>query len=71
MSSLLESVCSTDDFCQRYEPMMHQMLLENALARRRRASRMSLSKMMTLVVHFHQKQFRNFKTRVLPGMVIT
>jgi hypothetical protein len=62
MPSLLELFCSIDDFCQVYEPMMHQMLLENGLARRQRTSRMSMSEMMTLVVHFYQKQFRNFKT---------
>ena len=61
MPSLLELFCSIDDFCQVYEPMMHQMLLENGLASRKRASRMSMSEMMTLVVHFHQKQYRNFK----------
>ncbi len=62
MCSLLELFCEIDDFCQSYEPMMYQLGLSNGLVRRRRATRMSLSEMMTLVVHFHQKQFRNFKT---------
>ena len=62
MCSLLELFCEIDDFCQDYEPMMHQMRVENGLAHRHRPCRMSLSEMMTIVVHFHQQQFRNFKT---------
>lgn len=60
--SLLELFCSIDDFCQKYEPWIHPVMLENGVAHRRRACRMSLSELMTLVVHFHQKQYRNFKT---------
>lgn len=62
MCSLLELFCDIDDFCQEYEPFMQQMLLESGLVKRQRIGQMSLSEMMTLVVHFHQKQIRNFKT---------
>ncbi len=60
--SLLELLCSIDDFWQLYEPIWHQTLLESGQAHRRRANRMSMSEMMTIVVHFHQKRYRNFKT---------
>ena len=60
--SLLELFCSIDDFWQDYEPIWHQTLLESGQRCRRRATRMSMSEMMTLVVHFHQKRYRDFKT---------
>ena len=60
--SLLELFCSIDDFWQVYEPIWHQTLLESGQGLRRRAISMSMSEMMTIVVHFHQKQYRNFKT---------
>ncbi|MEL6527118.1 MAG: hypothetical protein AAFQ07_15555, partial [Chloroflexota bacterium] len=58
--SLLELFCSIDDFWQVYEPIWHQTLLESGQRRRRRATRMSMSEMMTLMVHFHQKRYRDF-----------
>lgn len=60
--SLLELFCSIDDFWQSYEPIWHQTLLESGQRRRRRATRMSMSELMTIVIHFHQKRFRDFKT---------
>ena len=62
MCSLLELFCDIDDFCQEYEPIIQQMRIENGLAHRQRSCEMSLSELMTIEVHFHQKQFRNFKT---------
>lgn len=60
--SLLELFCNIDDFWQEYEPIWHQSLLESEDRCRRRTSRMCMSEMMTIVVHFHQKRFRDFKT---------
>jgi len=65
MCSLLELFCDIDDFCQDFEPLLHQYLLDTGLAHRRRACRMSLSEMMTIVIHFHQTRFRDFKTYYL------
>lgn len=59
--SLLELFCEIDDFWQKYEAIWHQWLLENG-QNRIRACQMSMSEMMTLVVHFHQKRYRDFKT---------
>ena len=60
--SLLELFCDIDDFWQAYEPVWHQSLLESGQRQRRRHCCMSMSEMMTIVVHFHQKRFRDFKT---------
>jgi hypothetical protein len=59
--SLLELFCVIDDFWQVYEPIWRQGLLESG-RNRLRACQMSMSEIMTLVVHFHQKRYRDFKT---------
>lgn len=60
--SLLELFCDVDDFCQEYEPNWHQHLLETGQRSRLRRGRMSMSEMITIVIHFHQKRYRDFKT---------
>jgi len=59
--SLLELFCDIDDFWQIYEPIWHETLLTNG-QQRVRECQMSMSEMMTIVVHFHQKRYRDFKT---------
>ena len=63
--SLLELFCDIDDFCQTFEPTFRHLLLTSGQAQRRRANQMSLSEMLTIVAHFHQKGYRNFKTYYL------
>lgn len=60
--SVLELFCHIDDFCQRYSPTWEQMLLESGRKRRRRARSLWMSEVMTIVVHFHQQRYRDFKT---------
>ena len=60
--SLLQLFCHIDDFCREFEPKWQDRRLTEGQALRRRSTRLSLSEMMTLVVHFHQKRFRDFKT---------
>lgn len=60
--SLLELFCDIDDFWQMYESVWHQMLLEKGLAQRRRTCQMTMSELMTIVIHFHPKRFRDVKT---------
>ena len=59
--SLLELFCEIDDFCKGFEEGWHQHLLKDGVKKRNRKGNMSLSEMLTIVVHFHQIGFRNFK----------
>lgn len=61
MDKLIELFCVVDDFCQQFLPCFEQQLLNLEGKQRKRSSKMSLSEIMTIVIHFHQSQFRNFK----------
>ena len=52
MDSLLELFCHVDDFCT--------ASLEQLSARRLRVS-LCISEIMTILIHFHQSNYRNFK----------
>lgn len=58
---LLNLFCSVDDFCQEYLPKWHQTLIASGEKRRVRASRLSVSEVMTIVIWFHQSGFKTFK----------
>jgi hypothetical protein len=60
--SLLELFCHVDDFCQEFEPQWQQSLLRQGTIRRVRPARLSTSEIMTIVIHFHQVRYRDFKT---------
>ena len=60
--SLVETFCSVDDFCQLFEPHWEQMQLKSGLCQRRRKSQLSLSEVMTIIIHFHQSGYRTFKS---------
>jgi hypothetical protein len=59
--SVLELFCAVDDFCQAFEPVFRQHLLAVAKGCRQRASGLCLSEVMTIVIHFHQSHYRDFK----------
>ncbi len=59
--SLDELFCDVDDFCQLFLPVWHRQLLTSGERKRRRASRLTLSEIMTILIYFHQSQYRNFK----------
>jgi len=59
--SLVELFCHVDDFCQEFQPEWEREQLASGLKTRRRACQLSLSEIMTIVVHFHQSHYRNFK----------
>ncbi len=63
--SLLETFCHVDDFCQEFEPRWERYQLQTGLRQRRRKSRLSLSEVMTIVIHFHQSEYRTFKAYYL------
>lgn len=63
--SLVEIFCHVDDFCQQFEPKWEQSQLETGKRKRIRKSRMSLSEIMTIIIHFHQSNYRTFKAYYL------
>jgi hypothetical protein len=58
--SILELFCAVDDFCQAQYSLVQQLLLPDN-HRRRRTSRLCLSEVMTIAIHFHQADYRTFK----------
>ena len=60
--SLLELLCTVDDFWQAFAPVWQQKLLTSGQRQRVRARELSESEMMTIVIHFHQARYRDFKT---------
>ena len=59
--SLLEIFCDVDDFCQHFEPQWQQFQLGNGLRKRRRKCGLCLSEIMTIIINFHQSNYRTFK----------
>ena len=58
--SILKLLCHVDDFCQLLATWENAKLL--GVARRRGpAPRLSLSEVMTILIHFHQSHYRDFK----------
>jgi hypothetical protein len=61
MYSLEALFVDIDDFCQKFEPEWYQRLLNDGGKQRQRARSLGLSEVMTILVAFHQQQYRNFK----------
>ena len=63
MDKTTELFCLIDDFCQQFEPLLEQRMLDDSSGkqRRNRPSLMSLSEMTTIVVLFHTMRGRQFK----------
>lgn len=59
--SLVEMFCIVDDFCQQFEPKWKQFQLQTGNVKRIRKTKMSLSEVMTIIIHFHQSDYRTFK----------
>lgn len=59
--SLLELFCHVDDFCQQTERQWITQRLSEGRTHRDRARELSDSEIMTLLIHFHQSQYRTFK----------
>ncbi|MDP9314845.1 MAG: IS982 family transposase [Chloroflexota bacterium] len=63
--SLLELFCHVDGFCHTFLPQWDQALRAHGERSRRRAGRLAPSEVMTIMIHFHQVRFRDFKTYYL------
>src|SRR6266542_4732746 len=61
MDSLLELFCDVDDFCQTFVPIWQKQLLSAGDMRRQRDRSLRISEVMTILIHFHQSHYRDFK----------
>jgi DDE family transposase len=59
--SLLELFVDVDDYCKVHAANWQQVAIESGGKRRHRAGRLYMSEVMTLLIHFHQSQYRHFK----------
>ena len=64
MYSLLELFCHVDDFCKAFLPHWNKQLLSARRPRGRRPG-LCMSEIMTILIHFHQSNYRNFKAYYL------
>jgi len=60
MMSLLELFCHVDDVCQAFAVQQRQCLPAHTGQARRQAG-LGTSEIMTILIHFHQASYRNFK----------
>ena len=63
--SLEDLFCDIDDFCRLFLPAWHRQLLTDGTRQRQRASRLTLGEILTILIEFHQSQYRNFKAYYL------
>lgn len=56
MPSLLEVFCDVDDFWQSFDPQWQNHQKKQLGVRRNRASQLTPSEVMTLVIGFHMKR---------------
>lgn len=61
MDSLVELFCAVDDFCKAFIPFWQQQLLTSGARQRQRPCQLSMSEIMTILIHFHQSHYRHFK----------
>lgn len=62
MESLVELFVSVADFCQVFLPFWKRKLMQDGSKKRNRPGQLSISEIMTIIIHFHQSHYRDFKT---------
>ncbi len=60
--SLLELFISVHDFWKDFGPNWHQQMLASGGIQRRRSGKLCPSEIMTIMIHFHQSRYRDFKS---------
>lgn len=65
MMTLLELYCHVDEFVKIFMPVWQKQLIAHGKMKRNRASRLSISEIMTIIIHFHQSKYRDFKSYYL------
>ena len=63
--SLEDLFCAVDDFCRVFLPDWHRQQLQCGERKRRRGSRMVLSEIMTILIHFHQSRSPRLQSLLL------
>ena len=58
---LLDLFCSVDDFCEEYAKGGYGEQLGSGQRKRERKGEMHLSELRTILIHFHQSHYRDFK----------
>ena len=58
--SLTSLFCRVDDFCIHFESEWHKLLISQN-TKHTISNRLCLSEIMTIIIHFHQSGYRNFK----------
>ena len=61
MDSLVEIFCVVDDFCQLFMPILEKHMMSCGIKKRRRVRSLIVSEVMTILIHFHQFHYRDFK----------
>jgi hypothetical protein len=61
MNLLEQLYCHVDDFYQHIAPEAETQRLSDGKAHRPRAGKLSASELITILIHFHQSQYRTFK----------
>jgi len=59
--SILDLFCSVDDFWQQFAPTYQAQRLSDGKRHRQRAKTLAPSEIMTILILFHQSQYRTFK----------
>jgi len=60
MNKLIEIFCDVDDFCRVFIPELEKQLIADGRKKRKRASRMAMSEVMTIIIAFHMSNHRAF-----------
>ena len=62
MDNLVDLYCVVDDFCQFIIPALKKVSLPHSSKQRNKSLRLSMSEIMTIMIHFHQSHYRDFKS---------
>jgi hypothetical protein len=61
MNSLVEFICAVDDFYKVFVPIWQKQMLTAGEIQRQRKRSLNISEIMTILIHFHQSHYRDFK----------
>lgn len=61
MDTLIDLFCDVDDFCNSFLPLWYKQLIQEGDKHRNREGKLCESEVMTLLIHFHQSRYRDFK----------